>query len=140
MLKYIVNALKILGISFFRFRPIPRVWIYWLVAVNFGCLYFITHIEAQVVLAVTCLAVVLQSVIYERTGFTRILGTTHLAWIPMFAWLATRVDEMAATPGMVEWVAVLFATNAVSFVVDMIDATRYARGERAPYYRWEAAG
>ena len=71
MLKYIVNALKILGISFFRFRPIPRVWIYWLVAVNFGCLYFITHFELYIPPSfVDCLDHLILGMLVTGTGFT----------------------------------------------------------------------
>ena len=49
----------------------------WLVAVNGASLAFISTVEAQVVLIVTVVAVVLQSLAYQRIGFTRILGITH---------------------------------------------------------------
>jgi hypothetical protein len=125
---------------FLRFRPVPRLWCVWLVGVNLACLCFITHVEAQVVLAVTPVAVVAQTLIYQGIGFTRILGTTHILWVPMFAWMATRIDTIAADPTLAEWLVLLLATNTVSLVVDIIDAVRFLRGERAPHYRWNLAG
>lgn len=139
MLGFLIHMLKLFGVIFLRFRLVPRLWCVWLVGVNLACLYFIAHIEAQVVLAVTGLAVVAQTLIYQRTGFTRILGATHVLWIPMFAWMASRIDGIMAEPAFADWLALLFATNAVSLIVDTIDAVRFLSGERAPHYRWERA-
>ena len=44
-------------------------------------------------LAVTVIAVGVQAVIYQRTGFTRILGTAHALWIPIKAELAQYLLE-----------------------------------------------
>ena len=105
-----------------------------MVAVNLGCLYFITHVEAQVLLVVTNIAVAAQALIYGRIGFTCILGIVHVMWIPMFAWMATRLDSILADPQLATWLAVLLATNIVSLVIDSTDVIRFLRGERAPHY------
>ena len=139
MTTFLINMAKLFGIIFLRFRLVPRVWCAWLVAVNGASLAFITQIEGQVVLAVTGIAVVTQTLVYGRNGFTRILGTTHILWVPMFAWMALRWDAIASDPAMAAWVTVLFVTNLTSFVVDVIDALRFARGERAPHYQWALA-
>ena len=139
MVKFIMHMLELFGVVLLRFRPIPRLWGAWLVAVTFGCLLFLTHIEAQVVLAVTGLAVVAQTLIYERIGYTRILGATHILWLPMFAWMATRLDSIISQPAMAKWLALLLATNVVSAVVDATDAVRFVRGERTPHYSWKRA-
>lgn len=133
---FATNILKIFGIVFLRFRPVPRIWNVWLVGVNLMCLYFIGHVEAQVVMGATLLSVICQAMIYDRIGFTRVLGIGHLLWIPMFAWLATRLDIIAAYPELQFWIAVLAVTNAVSFVIDATDVARFIKGERAPHYRW----
>ncbi len=135
----LVSALKIFGIVFLRFRPVPRLWNVWLVGVNLACLYFIHHIEAQVVLATTLVSVLMQAVIHTKIGFVRLLGIAHLTWVPMFAWIATRWSDIAAYPDLQTWLALLFATNAVSFIVDTSDVMRFARGERAPHYSWTSA-
>lgn len=136
MMGFVTNVLKIFGIVFLRFRPVARIWNVWLVGVNLMCLFFIGHVEAQVVLGTTLLSVVGQAMIYGRIGFTRVLGIGHLLWIPMFAWLATRLDSIAAHPELQVWIAVLAVTNAVSFVIDATDVTRFVKGERAPHYSW----
>jgi hypothetical protein len=139
MTRFLMQMLELFGVIYLRFRPIPRLWCVWLVGVNAACLLFITHIEAQVVLAVTAIVVAAQTLLYERTGFTRVLGTTHVMWIPMFAWMATRLDTIANEPALANWLLLLFITNLVSLVVDTIDAIRFLRGERAPYYHWHLA-
>ena len=135
MINYLKNLLEIFGIVFLRFRPLPRLWNVWLVGVNLTCLLFIQHLEAQVVLGVTSLAVVIMTVLYGRAGFTRLLGVAHLLWIPMFAWIATRMPEIS-DPMLRNWLLLLFVTNAVSFIVDAADVSRFLRGERAPHYSW----
>lgn len=140
MISFVVHLLELFGVVFLRFRLVPRLWCVWLVGVNLACLYFITHIEAQVVLAVTLLAVLSQTLIYQRIGFTRILGSTHFLWIPMFLWLATRSDVIARDPALANWLFLLLATNMISLIVDGVDAFRFLRGERAPHYRWKPVG
>lgn len=136
MMDFITSILKIFGIVFLRFRPVPRIWNVWLVGVNLMCLYFIGHLEAQVVFVVTLISVVLQALIYQREGFVRLMGIAHLTWVPMFAWMAMRMDLIAAHPDLQNWLVILVATNAVSLTIDSIDVFRFARGERTPHYSW----
>lgn len=139
MIRFLTQMMELFGVVLLRFRPVPRLWGMWLLVVNAACLLFITHIEAQVVLAVTVIAVSAQALIYRYIGFTRILGTTHVLWVPMFAWMATYIDTITRAPGMAKWLALLFSTNLVSIVIDTVDAVRFIRGERAPHYRWRLA-
>ncbi len=136
MIRFIKNILEIFGIVFLRFHPVPRLWCVWLVAVNVACLMFISHIEAQAVFAVTLLSVVIQSLIYQRTGFTRILGIGHFSWIPMFIWIASRSETIAANNALASWLVILFLTNLVSLLIDTVDVARYVNGERRPHYYW----
>lgn len=135
-MEFAKNVLKIFGIVLLRFRPLPRAWNYWLVSVNLACLFFIGHLEAQVLLGTTLVAVVVQATIYGKTGFSRLLGIGHIFWVPMFAWMATRIEHIAAHPDLQMWLVVLAITNAVSAVIDITDVTRFVRGERAPHYSW----
>jgi hypothetical protein len=136
MISFLIHALKLFGVVLLRFRPVPRLWGWWLVGINAACLLFISHIEAQIVLAVTVIAVAGQALIYQRKGFVRILGTTHVLWIPMFAWMGTRIDTIASEPALSMWLGLLFVTNLVSLTIDTVDAIRFASGERSPYYYW----
>jgi hypothetical protein len=54
----------------------------------------------------------------------------------MFAWMATRIDTIMDEPSLANWLVLLFVTNLVSSIVDIIDAVRFLRGERAPHYCW----
>jgi hypothetical protein len=139
MISFLKHMLELFGVVLLRFRPLPRLWGYWLVGITFGCLAFLTHIEGQVVLVVTAIAVLAQTLIYQRIGYTRILGATHVLWLPMFAWMATRAEIIARDPALMIWLLLLVATNAVSLVIDTADAVRFVRGERAPHYRWRYA-
>lgn len=134
---FMQSVFELLGIVLVRFRPVQRMWGAWLIAVNAACLMFITHIEAQVALAAVGLALLAQALIYQRTRFIRLLGVTHLIWVPMLAWMAVR---LAAVPGedvaFQAWLLALIATNAISLAIDAWDATRFVRGERQPHYVW----
>jgi len=120
------SVFELFGIVLVRFRPLQRIWAAWLVAVNVACLLFLEHVEAQVALGAVGVAVVIQVLVYQRRGFIRILGVTHLPWIPMLAWMTLRLDTLSARDG----------AFAVSLAIDVWDATRFIRGERRPYYSW----
>ena len=136
-MRFLKHMLELFGVVYLRYRLITRLWNVWLVGVNAACLFFISHIEAQIVLAVTGAAVAAQTVIYGRIGFTRVLGVVHIMWVPMFMWLASRIDLVMANPSLAQWLEILFVTNLISMVIDAIDVTRFLRGERAPHYYWK---
>lgn len=136
MKDFIINILKVFGVVFLRFRTVPRVWAIWLVAVNLGCLYFITALEAQVVLVTTLIAVAAQAALHGKMGFTRLLGVSHVMWVPMFGWMVTRAESIVADPALAVWIGMLFATNLISAIVDTTDVARYLRGDRTPHYAW----
>ena len=131
------SVFELFGIVLVRFRPIPRVWAAWLVAVNLACLLFLGHVEAQVALGAVGVAVIIQVLVYQRQGFIRLLGVTHLPWVPMLAWMALRLDTLPKQDGAFRvWLITLILTNAVSLAIDASDAKRFIRGERRPYYSW----
>jgi hypothetical protein len=114
-----------------------RIWGSWLVAVNAASLLFIQHVEAQIALGAVGVAVLAQALIYQRKRFIRLLGATHVIWIPMLTWMALRLDTLPREETAFRvWLITLIATNAVSLAIDFWDATRFALGERRPYYAW----
>ena len=131
------SVFELFGIVLVRFRPVQRIWGAWLIAVNAASLLFITHIEAQVALAAVGVAVLAQALIYQRKSFIRLLGVTHIIWVPMLAWMSLRLITLpdGVTTFRV-WLVMLIATNAVSLAIDAWDATRFIRGERQAYYAW----
>lgn len=131
------SVFELLGIVLVRFRPVQRIWGAWLIAVNGACLLFITHIEAQIALAAVGMALLAQALIYQRKRFIRLLGVTHLIWVPMLAWMALRLDTLPdGETAFHVWLVTLIATNAVSLAIDTWDALRFIRGEHQPYYLW----
>jgi len=131
------SVFELLGIVLVRFRPMQRIWGAWLVAVNAASLLFIHHIEAQVALGAVGVAVVAQALIYQRKRFIRLLGVTHVIWVPMLAWMALRLDTLPREETAFHaWLVTLIATNAISLAIDAWDATRFVLGDRRPYYAW----
>lgn len=131
------SVFELLGIVLVRFRPVQRIWGAWLIAVNGACLLFITHIEAQIALAAVGVAVLAQALIYQRKHFIRLLGVTHIIWVPMLAWMALRLDALPdGETAFHVWLVTLIVTNSVSLAIDAWDATRFVRGERQPHYVW----
>jgi len=131
------SVIELLGIVLIRFRPVQKTWGTWLVGVNGACLLFLTHIEAQVALAAVGVAVLAQALIYQRKCFIRLLGVTHIVWVPMLAWMVLRLDMLQeGETAFHAWLVTLIATNAISLAIDAWDATRFVRGERQPHYVW----
>ena len=131
------SILEIFGIIFMRFRPLQRIWGIWLVAVNAASLIFINHLEALIALGAVGVVVLMQALIYQRKRFIRILGVTHILWLPMLAWMAMRIPTLPDEErGLRSWLIALIATNLLSLVIDAWDATRFILGERNPYYAW----
>jgi hypothetical protein len=131
------SVFELLGVVLMRFGPMQRIWGAWLVAVNAAALLFITHIEAQVTLGAVGVAVLAQALIYQRKRFIRLLGVTHIIWVPMLAWIALRLDTLPEGETMFYlWLITLISTNAISLAIDTWDATRFVLGERQPYYAW----
>jgi hypothetical protein len=131
------SVFELFGIVLVRFRPVQRIWGAWLVAVNAASLLFIQHVEAQVALGAVGVAALAQALIYQRKRFIRLLGVTHVLWVPMLTWMALRIDALPKEEmAFRAWIVMLIATNAVSLAIDGWDATRFALGERRPYYEW----
>lgn len=131
------SVFELLGIVLVRFRPVQRMWGAWLIAVNGACLLFIAHIEAQIALAAVSTALLAQALIYQRKRFIRLLGVSHIIWVPMLAWMALRLATLPeGEVAFHGWLITLIATNAVSLAIDAWDAVRFVLGERQPHYVW----
>src|SRR5262245_44155522 len=88
------SIFELFGIVLVRFPPVQRIWGAWLVAVNVACLLFVQHVEAQVALGAVGLAVLAQALIYQRKRFIRLIGVTHILWMPMLTWMTLRLDAI----------------------------------------------
>ncbi len=132
----IVSILHLLGIVTLRFKPVPRIWATWLMAVNLAAVAFLGRIEGQVAFTVAGVAVLAMALIYQRNRFTRVLGICHILWVPMIAWLVWRWDRIQTDPTLATWITLMIASNVVALVIDVTDVTRFLKGERKPFYAW----
>lgn len=106
------------------------LWVFWLIVVNSAALLFLDRIEARVVLGAWLVNIVLMTVLAEINGYNRFLGLSHvLTWTPLLLYLWKRRSQMMGTSLAERWLRVLFATNALSLVVDYFDVGRYLLGK-----------
>jgi len=106
-------------------------WVAWLMVANmFAPLAFLSRSEAKVVLVTFGAGAILMALITARTGFTRLLGAGHFLWFPLLVWLAVRLAGAPADTPFGIWIRVLMATNGVSLLIDVVDVSRWLRGER----------
>ena len=112
--------------------PLPvRLWLMVLVVANLAVpLFYLNHLEAQVILISILASMVLMSILTARTGFTRLLGLGHIFWIPLLYFLWTRLCQIPANDFFGIWVRAVMVLNAVSLVADASDVIRYAAGDR----------
>ncbi len=124
--------------AFIRFHrgilemPLPwQLWLVLLVSTNLVApIFFIEHVEARVVVGALLISVALMTYLTARFGFTRILGLGHVAWIPLIAFLSTRLSDIPADGAFGLWLRAVIALDAASLVIDTIDVARFVRGER----------
>ncbi len=112
--------------------PVPwRLWMVLLVALNLVVpLFFLDRLEAQLVLVAMVVSMFLMTGLTAVSGFSRLLGLGHIAWIPLVVFLGTRLSEIPASDFYGMWLRVLLVANSLSLVIDLVEVVRYAAGER----------
>ena len=118
--------------GFFRFNKglmrLPLLWKSWVMLVMI-CnmilpLILISHIEAQVAIAVFAIAAILMSRITSHSGFTRLLGLGHFVWFPLIAYLWSALTNQPTEPLFVFWIYAVLIVNSLSLLIDVIDVIR----------------
>ena len=131
--------LEIFGIAFLRFRSVSRIWAVYLVAANALALLFLSRIEAVAVLAVIAAGVLYQGSVYQKRGFVRLLGSGHVLMIPMLVWFVFwRIDAVSLPEDRLfyNWLWLVIVTDTICVVVDIVEVTRYLKGDSEPSYIW----
>ncbi len=121
-------------VDFFRtMLTLPAPWIGWVMAlmtVNMIVpLFYLGTLEGKVVLGAFVLGAVLQTAIFSAKGFVCLLGIGHIAWVPMVAWLWTRLDLAPAGSLFRYWLFTTLVLVGVSLLIDAGDVIRYVRGK-----------
>ena len=124
-------------ISFIKtMLALPKPWLAWimlLMAVNVVIpLYYLTTIEAQVILGAALIGAIIQAAIFSTKGFVRLLGIGHILWVPMVFWLLSRLDLAASDSFFQSWLITVVFLNTISLIIDATDVIRYWNGERDP--------
>ena len=108
-----------------------KLWLMVLVVHNMMVpLFYLGRLEAQVVLGAMLAGMGLMTLITARAGYTRLLGLGHILWIPLLAWLWTRLQGIPAGDIYGFWVRSLIVVNAISLVIDTVDVIKYIAGDR----------
>ena len=108
-----------------------QLWLMLLVTANLAAsLFFLHRLEAQVVLGTMLASMTLMTLLTARFGFTRILGLGHILWVPMLAFLFTRLGDIPAGDAFGIWIRSLFVFNGMSLVIDAVDVMRFISGDR----------
>ncbi len=108
-----------------------QTWLAWMGGVNTASLLYLRHVEARWVLGAFVFNFLLMTLLFELSGYTRLLGLAHvMGWTPLLLYLARRWPALPREANFGIWIRVLFVTNAISLVIDYIDVARYALGDR----------
>lgn len=108
-----------------------QLWILLLVSVNLLIpLFFLSYLEAQVVVVTFLANLMLMIVLTARYGFTRILGLGHIFWIPLLFFLGLRQNELLGHNWLNIWILGLITLNATSLFLDTVDFIRFLSGDR----------
>ncbi len=114
-----------------RMRLPIKAWTALLLIMNLVApLFFIRHLESQVVFGTTLVSAATMVWLTGRFGFTRIVGAGHFYWFPMLAWLWTRLGQHDLSEPFGVWLIALMVVNSISLIVDVVDVVRYAAGDR----------
>jgi len=109
-----------------------QLWVGLLVGANIVApLFLLEHVEAQITLATGLIGVTLMAALTGRFGFSRIVGVGHAAWLPLLVYLATSLAELPATTVVGLWLRTVIVLDAISLLLDAVDAVRFLRGDRA---------
>ena len=114
----------------------PKPWVGWvmllMVANMVIPLFYLGTPEGKIVLGAFLVGAILQTGIFSAKGFVRLLGIGHIAWIPMVAWLWTRLDAAPEGSLFRYWLLATIVLVSLSLLIDAVDVIRYLRGERDP--------
>ncbi len=96
-------------------------------------LFYLGTLEGKVVLGAFVFGALLQGGIFSAKGFVRLLRIGHIVWVPMVAWLWTRLDAAPASSLFRYWLLATIVLVSLSLLIDAVDVIRYLRGDRDPY-------
>jgi hypothetical protein len=124
--------------AFLRFNqgllgmPVPwRLWLGLLIALNaLAPMFFWPRIEAVATLVAMLSSMGLMILLTHWTGFSRLVGLGHIAWIPLVIFLWTQLDSAPATDLFGLWIRAVIVLDVGSLLLDAADVARWLSGDR----------
>jgi hypothetical protein len=95
-----------------------------------GGLVFIQHLEAQMILALAIVTLLMAGRIHRNSPFSRLIGLCHLPWLFLVPWMSYRMVTIEHPFGLDIWLYYTIATIVVSLVFDAMDIYRYSKGQQ----------
>lgn len=115
-------------------RKLPVVIQLWLMVLGMSNmmfpLFFISHVEAQVMFIATVLSFIIGVIMYKTLGMTRLMGLMHVPWLVAIYFLMRNYSNIGFDDSFGMWVGVAFLLTSISLIFDMVDAVRYIAGNR----------
>jgi len=108
----------------FRQQLWVLLWVNWLMLLGLGSLFFISRVEAQVILGTTLGSAVLLLLLYARFGYEKILGLGHILWVPALIYLVMNLGETEAGLFRYYLLAVIISYG-ISLILDAYDVWIY---------------
>ncbi len=108
-----------------------RLWLLVLVALNaLAPIFFLPRVEAIATLGAMVVSMGLMTLLTHWSGFSRLLGLGHIAWIPLLIFLWTQLGSAPASDPFGLWIRAVIALDGVSLVIDASDVVRWLTGDR----------
>ncbi len=108
-----------------------RLWLLVLVALNaLAPMFFLPRVEAVATLGAMVLSMGLMILLTHWSGFSRLLGLGHIAWIPLLIFLWTQLGSAPSSDLFGLWIRAVIVLDAVSLVIDASDVVRWLTGDR----------
>jgi hypothetical protein len=98
--------------------------------VNFASLAFWSEPTARLILATFMISTMLMIGLYTWFGFARILGLSHVRWIPLLVLVLTRLPQAAGAFKI--YLVVWCLTTLVSLMFDVVDVWKFLTARKQP--------
>ena len=95
-----------------------------------GGVFFFDHAEAQAILVVAILGLIVAGQIHKKAAFSRMIGMCHLPWLLLLPWLIYRQANIEYPFWLEAWLYYSSATIAASLIFDAMDFYRYSKGQK----------
>lgn len=106
-------------------------WIGCMMVVNTASIAFFKNPEAKFILGVWIPNGIFMTVLAEVTGFTRLLGLSHVIWwTPLVIYLFLKRKDFDLSTVYGKWLVSVLVINSASLVIDYLDVVRWLLGER----------